>query len=73
MSAGKSFITLTKEDRSPAVLNVGRIRGIADWGTKTEVRCKDVSYVVMESAEEIMKRMGKNLMNGVEVVVECDL
>ena len=65
-----AFITLTREDRSPAILNVGRIRGIADWGTKTEVRCKDVSYVVLESAEEIIKRMGKNLMNGVEVIVQ---
>ena len=65
-----AFITLTREDRSPAILNVGRIREIADWWTKTEVRCKDVSYVVLESADEVMKRMGKNLMNGVEVIVQ---
>ena len=66
-----AFITLTREDRSPAILNVGRIRGIAVWGTKTEVRCKDVSYVVLESADEVMKRMGKNLMNGVEVITDA--
>ena len=65
-----AFITLTKEDRSPAVLNTGKIRGIHDWGVKTQVDYKDVSFIVMESAEEIMRRMGKNLMNGVEVMVE---
>ena len=70
MSVGKNFITLTKEDRSPAVLNTGKIRGIHDWGVKTQVDYKDVSFIVMESAEEIMRRMGKNLMNGVEVMVE---
>ena len=65
-----AFITLTKEDRSPAVLNTGKIRGIHDWGVKTQVDYKDVSFIVMESAEEIMRLMGKNLMNGVEVMVE---
>lgn len=65
-----AFITLTKEDRSPAVLNTGKIRGIHDWGVKTQVDYKDVSFIVMESADEIMKLMGRAIMNGLEVVVD---
>lgn len=66
-----AFITLTREDRSPAVLNTGKIRGIHDWGVKTQVDYKDVSFIVMESADEIMKLMGRALMNGVEVITDA--
>lgn len=70
MSAGKSFITLTKEDRSPAVLSLNKINTIHEWGTKTEVGYGDRALFVLESADEVMKRMGRAIMNGLEVVVD---
>ena len=70
MSVGKSFITLTKEDRSPAVLSLKKINTIHEWGTKTEVGYGDKALFVMESADEVMRRMGHAIMNGLEVMVE---
>ena len=65
-----AFITLTKEDRSPAVLSLKKINTIHEWGTKTEVGYGDKALFVMESADEVMRRMGHAIMNGLEVMVE---
>jgi len=70
MNAGKNFITLTREDRTPAVLNIGRISTIHEWGTKTQVGYGNKDLFVLESADEVMKRMGHAIMNGLEVVVD---
>lgn len=70
MNAGKSFITLTKEDRSPAVLSLNKISTIHEWGTKTQVGYGNKDLFVLESADEVMKRMGHAIMNGLEVVVD---
>ena len=52
------------------MLSLNKINTIHEWGTKTEVGYGDRALFVLESADEVMKRMGRAIMNGLEVVVD---